>query len=125
MAETTYTNKKLADVYFEVASQYSGNPTTYASQRKKISDATVDLSAFYQEHGDFSELHISGLGPKTRGLLELILDKGPEEAKNTVLNERIEDIRNWQSAGISRRAPRRGEDSTPSWERAVRIREDN
>ncbi|HLC64673.1 MAG TPA: hypothetical protein VJI46_00955 [Candidatus Nanoarchaeia archaeon] len=103
MEENAYTNKELAQDYFSVVAQYSQDLWTYGFQKRKIAGLDIDLPAFYREHGSLDELKVKGIGKKTKGILELILEKGVEEAKKLVQEEKIDELRSSQFLGIPRR----------------------
>ena len=77
----SYSNKELAHDYYLVARQNSKSWDTYRNQRQIIERSPIDIYSFFQENGSLSNLDVSGIGPKTKGILELILEKGFEEAR--------------------------------------------
>ncbi len=126
MEDKAYTNRELAQDYFSVVAKYSGDLTTYNFQRRKIAELSIDLPTFYREHVEsLDELDVKGIGKKTKGILELILDKGVEEAKRIVQEGKIDEMRKSAFRGIPSRAPGRGDDTSPSWDDAVKRYEGN
>ncbi len=121
MEDKAYTNRELSQDYFSVVAQYTGDITTYEFLRRKIAELGIDLPTFYREHGkSLDELDVKGIGKKTKGILELILDKGKEEARRLVEEEKIDEMRKSAFRGIPSRAPRRGDDTPPSWDNIVK-----
>ncbi len=122
MEDRVDTNRELAQDYFSVATQYSEDWITYNLQKRRITKLQIDLPSFYREHGSFEGLNISGIGKKTKGILELILEKGVEEARRIVVERKIESLEMEKWPGRSK-APRTGDDVPPSWDDSVGIYE--
>lgn len=120
MDKHKYTNRDLAQDYYKAVIQYSADPESYDIRRRKIAKWTVDLPAFYRKHGSLDTLQVKGIGRETKRVLELILQKGAEEAIRVVREEKIDKMRRKQFTWIPSKAPRRGEDYPPSWEDAVK-----
>ena len=120
MEDKNYTNQELARDYFSVVAQYAWDIDRYREQRRLISESGIDLISFYQEHGGFKELKVKGIGPKTKLILELLLEKGVEEARRLFREERIDKIQSNQWSGRSRKVSKAVDDVPPSWDGAVR-----
>ena len=122
MEEKAYTNRELAEDYFIVVRHKitdSGISDTYRSLKKIIAESSIDLPTFYREHGDLKELMASGIGKKTKKILELILENGTEEARRLLQEEPVHKI--WQ--GVPRKIKGQKDDYGPSWEDAIRRHE--
>ena len=126
MEHKSYTNVELARDYFSVVAPYSGDLMTYNFQKRKITELGIDLPTFYLEHGrSLNELQVGGIGKKTKGILELILDRGVEEARRLVSKGKIDEMRRSLWSGIPSKVPRRVDDTSPSWDDAVKRYEGN
>ncbi len=86
--KTSYTNQQLAHDYLIIMSQYSGM-LPYLGVKRAIEKCEVDIPSFYQQHGSLADITISGVGPGSMRRLELILEKGFEEAKRIIEEEKI------------------------------------
>jgi hypothetical protein len=84
-------NKKLAEVYFEIAAQRSRDHWYYHYQKKRIREAEIKLSSCYYKNKSFDG--IKTLGVRTRKILELILEDGVEKAKEIVGRERTRSMK--------------------------------
>lgn len=101
MENKVYTNKELSQDYFSVVTSYSADLTSYNFQRKKIAGLGIDLPTFYREHGEsLDALDVKGIGERTKGILELILGKGVEEARRIVQDGKINEMRKSAFRGI-------------------------
>ena len=120
MEDKNYTNQELARDYFSVVAQYAWDIDRYREQRRLISESGIDLIFFYQEHGGFKELKIKGIGPKTKLILESILENGVEEARRLLRERRIETMQANQWSGRSRRISSAGDVTSTSWDHVVR-----
>ncbi|MAG16086.1 hypothetical protein CMO88_03425 [Candidatus Woesearchaeota archaeon] len=98
---TWQTNQTLAEQYFSVvASGNYRNDSTYRTYRTKIANTGPDISAFFEEHGSLEGLGVTGIGGKTKRVLELILGEGVEAAQQTIYGERVDEIRASAFSGI-------------------------
>ena len=120
MEDKNYTNQELARDYFSVVAQYAWDLEPCHRQKKVIVGSNVDLSSFYQEHGSLNELRVKGIGTKTKEILELLLEKGVEEARRLFREERIDKMQSNQWSGRSRKVSKAVDDVPPSWDGAVR-----
>ena len=89
------TNVELAKHYLGIATVYTGNTVMQGLQKRNIEKADSSISEFYQKQGSLDNFP---LGPKTRGILELILELGPEKAREQVVLSKEDEIRREQRA---------------------------
>lgn len=121
MEDKLYTNNELSQDYFSVVVQYSGDWTTYNTQKKIIAEVDINLHTFYLEHErSLNKLQVKGIGEKTKGILELILNEGIEEARRLIREKRIDGMRQYGFRGIPSKVPRIEDDTPPSWDDAVK-----
>ncbi len=118
-----YTNRELARDYFRVAAQHVEDIRAYRFQQRRIAELDIDLPTYYGEHGTFDDLKVKGIGKKTKRILALILDKGVEEARKIVENEKIESMRREQFAGIPNKIPNDDSEKVDYWDNIVRAYE--
>ncbi len=92
--EKVYNNKELAQDYFSVSTQYAGKQGRINSTKIKgiITELNTNIATFYQEYGNLTELKVEGIGIKTKRTLELILEKGVEEARKLIKKEKEEQM---------------------------------
>jgi len=83
-------NSELADAYFRVMAPGSGCDQAYKTQRRRIAGLGIDISEHHQQNGSLEGLDIKYIGQSTKRILGLILEKGPEEARRVVADERRE-----------------------------------
>lgn len=88
MPKVEYTNKSLAEDYFKVATEGAFNCQIYRCIKKRISDFNVNISHFFNEHGNLNNLSIKGVGLRSKFVLESILTHGVESTKKTIRSER-------------------------------------
>ncbi|MBS3157524.1 hypothetical protein J4442_05140 [Candidatus Woesearchaeota archaeon] len=126
MVERNYANRELADMYYTIVAPNSRCTDTYRTLKRRIAESSIDLARFFQEYGSFDRLAIKGIGKGTKRVLELILISGCdlEEIGRTVQEKKEAVVRSGWSKFPSR-APRQNEDTSPSWDNAIRIYEDN
>lgn len=126
MEDKPSTNQELADMYFRVMNQYSGDIYgNYGRVKRRIEEAPVDVVAFYHAHGSLASLDASSkLGEKVRGVLERILEQGFAEVDRLTREKRFEQIRGQQWPTVSPRGRGVSDDVPPSWDDAVRRYED-
>ena len=122
MEEKTYTNKELAQDYFNVVAQDVGDLRAYNLQRRRIAELNIDLTSFYLEHRSFAELKVNGIGHKTKKILELILEMGTEKARRFIQEENINKTRESRFIATSRKFPT---DAPPSWDNTVKRYEED
>ncbi len=93
-----YTNQQLADAYFKTVMQYSTSRDGggLLNQKRFIAKASTEIAEFYKKHGNLAGLKAQGIGQRTKAVLELILEKGAEEAYRIVGSKIEEQIRRGQ-----------------------------
>ena len=124
MMKKKYTNKELAVEYFRLITQYCNDLGTYMTIKAAIEAAEIDIHSLHQKKGNLKNLKVTGLGRKTKDTLELILDKGVEEAEKIIGKEKMDKIRREQFKNPSAQGLRphtRGDgDNDPAFENIVR-----
>ena len=114
-------NEQLAQDYFKVAAQVTVDNSAYRRARDAIRDSSVEIAEFYRKQGDLSELRVTGIGPHTRGILELILAHGVEEAREIVRAKK--EARGWGKIHRRPYGDTGMDDTDPSWENGIRVLE--
>lgn len=104
-----YTNETLADDYLRVVIQraHESQAHWFKAQRRRIAEAPVDIAAFFKEHDGLGDLQVKGIGPRTRGALELVLERGMKEARRTIGERQDFQLQRSQFKGLK---PRKGGD---------------
>jgi len=85
-------NRHLAKAYFTVAAQSSASWDTYITIRNRLAECSIDIAAEYEEHGSLKKFKVPGIGAKTKGILESILEKGIIKARNSHVTKKDEAI---------------------------------
>jgi len=117
MEAEKYTNKNLATDYFTVVAQQCGDVLGYVNMQRMIAALPTDLPSFYRDNGSFSKLAVKGIGVKTKGILELILEYGVEEAKTLAENNKIDEAIRSRIRKPTR--PRKVQETSPSGDDSV------
>ncbi|MEK6936962.1 MAG: hypothetical protein AABW58_02730 [Nanoarchaeota archaeon] len=77
----TYTKpEKLSDQYFSVAINFGGSAPNTREIRKKVGVNEETIKGIYERDGSLRNLKIKGIGAQTMDFLEMILEKGYDEA---------------------------------------------
>ena len=74
-----YTNQQLAALLRQTVekAQFRG---WYTKQVKILEEMEINISEFYDQNGSLRNLKIEGVGPRSKMVLEKILELGPEDA---------------------------------------------
>lgn len=124
----TYTNKELARDYFKLVSrqisEISDSRSYYLARnsflriKKTLETHEIDIPSLYEESGKLDSLQGKKVfGEKTKKTLELILEKGVEEAIKQLDEEKYSKIKR----GYKGRP--QGNDQDPSFENVERAYE--
>ena len=118
-------NALLAKQYFQVVSQYSQSWDTYLSMEQRIATSSVDIVAYFKTNGSLYGLAIPGVGAKTITILEAVLSKGVDAAKDEVASAKA-DVFRPKSTQSTSRVPGEEEQNSLSrnrWDDAVKRQE--
>jgi hypothetical protein len=99
-----YTNEELANAYFDVATENNtaGDFGWYKYQAGFIRAAEGNISSFHKQSGSLKELRMKGIGKKTVVILDMILEKGVDGAKEQMKQMTEQEFRRYQFSGIPR-----------------------
>ncbi len=92
MPNQQFTNEELARHFLQVMSAYSGS-MPYLRAYRAVNDAPFSFAAYYEEHGSLKDVPLKNVGEKSKNALELILERGIEEAARIIEERKIADIR--------------------------------
>lgn len=88
-------NQELAEQYLQLRKDFlSGNTVGIRKIRDKIANAEVEIKELYENDKNLNKLKIKGVGVQAKDFLELILEKGFEEALRIIhekRDKRLED----------------------------------
>lgn len=121
---TVYSNKELSQHYYRIIGQTKSPDSFYRDQRNRIAEVEFNIHQWYLEKGSLKKMKVPGIGPKTKEVLEFILENGFEQAKE-IIDQRTRE----KSRGLFRRVPRREslsrhDEAGPWQEKAIRDLED-
>ncbi len=83
-----YSNRELAQYYYSLLcmTTTATRLTQFQRNRETITNFENQISKYFEEYGNLKDLRIKGIGDKSKSLLELILDRGYEEALRIKVN---------------------------------------
>ena len=124
MEDKKYTNADLGRDYVTVMSRKDGGKTGYNATRKRISRSGIDLPKVYREEGNLEA--VEGIGKGIKSILELILEKGVEEAGKIFEGGRVQLRIPGRPLPKNKEGSceRMGRDGSPGFEDSIRIIED-
>jgi hypothetical protein len=121
MPNYDYSNQELARHYFAVKSPYAMSVNSIRGLRqvqRVITNADANISEHFNLHGDLAGLRCRGIGPTIKAMLEVILEKGFDEARREFVEKRLSSIQASRDDPSKRRQPI-DETPLPGWEGAV------
>ena len=128
--DENYTNERLATEYDSLNRIFEWNKGKKGDYvTKLIRDAATSIPFYYSNIGFLRTLTINNIGLKTKEVLELILEKGVDEAREILRKERDRKTRSeniykkfkiredfYRELSDEPKSPKRGyKDSNPSW----------
>lgn len=85
-------NKKLANDYIRVVIPFDRKDFgPYPTIRRRIALAEVDICNFFSQNGSLEKLEIELVGKNTKQILEMIIEKGVDEAAQIVQGKKREN----------------------------------
>jgi len=88
-------NKELAEYYLRAMTPYSAYQyviLNYKRISRTIAQAEVNISSFHSQNNGLKDLKVPGLGQKTLRSLELILERGVDEAIRITVERRSSEM---------------------------------